>query len=129
MKKRIRKKKHLGEFEKYGILIKFDITENEIEDVTDFVNDFADAHDLYSWGGGYGRFSMQHVKDNYDVPTVVVEIIRAITNGMNDKPLFCLYSPDSLRVPEETLVEITSVFDNSTYKASIAPKQIRLWNL
>lgn len=129
MKKRIRKKKHIGEFDKFGIILTFDVSNDKIEEVIDFVNDFADAHGLYAWGGGYGSFSTQKVDDNYDIPTIVVDIMMAIVHRQEEKPVFCIYSPKSLRISKEDLAEVETTLGGSPYKMKIGPKQISLWHL
>lgn len=128
MKKRIRKKLHLGEFDRFGIIMTFDVQENMMDKVFQSVDDFADAHGLYVWGGGHGMFSMQHVKGSYNVPQTVVEIIKAIVHGENEKPLFCLYSPKSQRIPDDVVKEMLSTFASSPYKAKIGTRQISLWH-
>lgn len=129
MKKRLRKKKHLGEFDKFGIVLTFDVTEEKMQDVVELVETFADAHDLYSWGGGYGTISTQHVAGNYDVPQVVVTIIESIMFGRDEKPIFCFYSPKSQRIAKDVIDEMTATFVNSPYKAAIGVGQISLWHL
>lgn len=128
MKKRIRKKKHLCEFDKLGLIVSFDEPAEKIEEVIDFVCDFADAHGLYAWGGGYGHLSTQKVDGNYYVPQVVADIMMAIIYGEAEKPVFCFYSPKSLRVADEIIAELESALESTGYKMSIGSKQISLWH-
>lgn len=128
MKKRIRKKLHLREFEKFGLLISLNAKEEQMDEVIDRINDFADAHGLYSWGGGYGRFSMQHVKNSYVMPNTIVDIIRIIISGANEKPIFCIYSPKAQYVSDEEKKELESIFANDPDELQVAVKQINLWH-
>lgn len=73
---------------KFGILISFDAPEDKTEEIIDDVNKFTDAHGLFSWGGGYGWFSMQQVRGAYNVPKVVVDIVRLLISGEIKKPMF-----------------------------------------
>lgn len=129
MKKRIRKKHHLGEFDKFGIVLTFDVEEDKMNDLIDSVNDFADSHDLYAWGGGHGQISTQHVSDNYNVPHVVVTIIRSIMYGEVGESIFCFYSSKSQHIAKDVIDEMTATFMNSPYKAKIGVRQISLWHL
>lgn len=129
MKKRIRKKKHLKEFDKFGIVITFDVEESLMNELIDSVCSFADSHGLYAWGGGYGHISTQHVAGNYEVPQVVVTIIESIMYGEEEAPIFCLYSPKSQRIADDIIDEIEATFKNSSYNAKIGAKQISMWNL
>lgn len=129
MKKRLRKKKHLGEFDKFGIVIMFDVEESMMNELIDNVNNFADSHDLYAWGGGYGDISTQHVASNYDVPQVVVTIIESIMFGAGERPIFCLYSPSARRIAEDIINEMAATFKQSPYNAKIGVRQISLWHL
>lgn len=129
MKKRLRKKKHLGEFDKFGIVLTFDVEESMMDELIDSVNNFADSHDLYAWGGGYGDISTQHVVSNYDVPQVVDAIIESIMFGASERPIFCFYSPKSQCIAKDVIDEMTTTFVNSPYKARVGIKQISLWHL
>lgn len=129
MKKRIRKKKHLGEFEKYGILMTLNVNEEQIDEAIDFLDDFADSHKLYSWGGGFGRISTQHVKGSYELPDKVANILMGIMlTGEYEEPTFCIYSPKYQYVSEDVKKELETAFANSPYKVSIESEQVALWH-
>lgn len=129
MKKRIRKKKHLGEFDKFGIVVAFDVEEDKMDEIIDNVCNFADSHDLYVWGGGYRHISTQHVKANYNLPQVVVAIIESIMYGEDTSPIFCLYSPKSQRIAEDVIDEMAAIFKSLPYNAKIGARQISVWHL
>lgn len=128
MKKRIRKKKHLREFEKFGIIVTIDVAATESDEAIYIVNSFANAHGLYSWGGGFGRVSVQAVRKRYNVPNLVADLIFAIINEGVDKLVFCLYSPQQQNVPDTVKNELETMLASSPYKASISPKQVNLWH-
>lgn len=128
MKKRLRKKKHLGEFDKFGLIVSFDEPADKIEEIIDFVCDFADTHGLYAWGGGYGHISTQKVDGNYNIPQLTADIMMAIIYGEEEKPIFCIYSPQNLRVADELIAELESALNSTAYKTSIGSKQISLWH-
>lgn len=93
MNKRTRKKLHIAEFKHYGLIAKFDATEQEFDAVNDFIEDFCDKRKLYVWGGGYSRMTLQHTRKNYQVPNAVVAVIDAIASNAGVKPSYVIYDP------------------------------------
>lgn len=128
MKKRIRKKKHLGEFDKFGIAMTFDVTKDKMDELMECVNSFADTHGLYAWGGGHGFMSTQHVDDDYDIPQAIVDLTNSLFFGEDETPIFCLYSPKNLRIPEDVIEEMTTTFSNSPYNVKMGSRQVSLWH-
>lgn len=100
MNKRTRKKRHIGEFKHYGLLVKFDATEQEFDKVNEFIEDLCDKRKLYVWGGGFSNMSLQHTKRSYKVPNAAVNLIYAIAANVGTKPTYVVHDPKKRRIAD-----------------------------
>lgn len=105
MKKRIRKKRHVGEFKQYGnvFIIKTDGNEQTAEDILTKLEPLIENHSLTIAGGGAGRILIPSKKNNRYIPTIAALITTSIAQGLTptDEMMFCVYVKGAKEVPQE----------------------------
>ena len=128
MKKRIRKKRHLGEFKQLCnvITIETDGTEETAEAILDKFEPIIDKFSLTVAGGGAGRILIPSKKNNKYVPDVAALVITAIAQeGLTDQMMFCVYVKGVTAVPQAALDEIKETFGELNVKVG---KRIDVWH-
>lgn len=130
MKKRIRKKRHVGEFKQHGnvIIIKTDGNEQTAEDILTKLEPLIENHSLTIAGGGTGRILIPSKKNNKYIPTIAALITTSIAQGLTptDEMMFCVYVKGAKEVSQEALVAIKETFADEKYAIQIG-KSIDLW--
>ena len=115
MKKRIRKKRHAGEFKQYGnvFIIKTDGNEQTAEDILTKLEPLIENHSLIIAGGGAGRILIPSKKNNKYIPTIAALITTSIALGLTptDEMMFCVYVKGAKEVPQEALDAIKETFE------------------
>lgn len=128
MKKRIRKKRHIGEFKQFGnvIVIKTDGSEASAEAILEKFDPIIVKFSLTVAGGGTGRIILPSKKNNKEIPNVAALIVTAIAQeGLTDQMMLCVYVKSGAEVPQAALDEIKTTFGESNVKVG---KSIDLWH-
>lgn len=123
MKKRIRKKHHVGEFKQYGNVVIIN-THNEIETAEAVLNMFEPVIDEFSLtlaGGGTGRILIPSKKNNKYIPELAVAVIGAVVEETfpTDQMMFCVYVKGASEVPQEALDAIRKTFADEKFDVQI----------
>lgn len=130
MKKRIRKKRHIGEFKQYGnvIVIKTNFSEETAEEILMKFESIIDRFSLTVAGGGTGRIIIPSKKGNKYIPTLPSLIVTSIAKGELplDEMMLCIYVKSESCVPQEALEAIETTFDDKKYELQIS-KRMDLW--
>ena len=130
MKKRIRKKLHVGEFKQYGnvVVIKTDENEETAEEILMKLEAIIDSFSLTVAGGGTGRIIIPSRQGNKYIPTLPGLIVTSIANGELplDEMMFCIYIKSKSCVPQEALEAIKTTFGDKKYELQIG-KSMDLW--
>ncbi|MSS17404.1 50S ribosome-binding protein YggL [Sodaliphilus pleomorphus] len=130
MKKRIRKKLHIGEFKQYGnvIVIKTNFSEETAEEILMKFEAIIDSFSLTVAGGGTGRIIIPTRQGNKYIPTLPGLIVTSIAKGELplDEMMFCIYVKNESCVPQEALGAIKTTFADKKYALQIG-KSIDLW--
>lgn len=130
MKKRIRKKRHLGEFKQYGnvIIINTDGKEETAEALLEKFEPIIDKFSLSVAGGGTGRILIPSKKNNKYIPELAVAVVTAVVQEQQiDQMVFCIYVKDITEVPQEALNAIKETFEDEKYEIQIGRK-LDLWH-
>ena len=131
MKKRIRKKLHIGEFKKYGnvIVIKTNFSEETAEEILMKFEAIIDSFSLTVAGGGSGRIIIPSRQGNKYIPTLPGLIVTSIAKGELplDEMMFCIYAKSKSCVPQEALDAIKETFADESYSVKIG-KSLDLWH-
>ena len=131
MKKRIRKKLHLGEFEQYGnvIIVNTDGEEKTADDILNKLELVIDRYSLTVAGGGSGRLLIPSRKNNKYIPELAAIVVRSIVDEEFpiDQMMFCVYMKGSAQVPQEALDVIKDTFADKEYDVQIG-KSVDLWH-
>lgn len=128
MKKRIRKKLHIGEFKHYGnvIAIKTNGNEETAEAILNKLEPIIDEYSLTVAGGGTGRILMPSRKNNKYIPTLAATLVTAVAQEQPiDQMMFCVYVKGASEVPQAALDAIKDAFDEENVKVG---KSINLWH-
>lgn len=130
MKKRIRKKLHVGEFKQYGnvIIINTNGDEETAEDILMKLEHIIEDYSLTIAGGGTGRIIIPSKKGNKYIPTIAGLVVTSVAEGSvpMDEMMFCVYVKGAIEVPKETLETIKNTFADEKYKVQIG-NNIDLW--
>jgi|GEM_PF-2640314 len=128
MKRRLQKKKHMGEFARFAIVVSVKTNEYKGETICNIMNDVADRYQLHVWGGGDDRLLMPRMKHNARVPSLaeMLMLTRMVVNE-NDY-LFCLIPQKTMHVPEAVREELQKTFTEPNYRLTIGPKEIDAWH-
>ena len=130
MKKRIRKKRHIGEFKQYGnvIVIKTNFSEETAEEILMKFEAIIDSFSLTVAGGGTGRIIIPSRQGNKYIPTLPGLIVTSIAKGELplDEMMFCIYVKSKSCVPQEALEAIKTTFADKKYELQIG-KSMDLW--
>ncbi len=130
MKKRIRKKRHIGEFKQYGnvIVIKSNFSEEAAEEILMKFEVIIDSFSLTVAGGGSGRIIIPSRQGNKYIPTLPSLIVASIAKGELplDEMMFCIYVKSESCVPQEALDAIKTTFADKKYELQIG-KSMDLW--
>lgn len=130
MKKRIRKKRHLGEFKQYGnvIIINTDGKEETAEALLEKFEPIIDKFSLSVAGGGTGRILIPSKKNNKYIPELAVAVVTAVVQEQQiDQMVFCIYVKGATEVPQEALNAIKETFEDEKCEIQIGRK-LDLWH-
>ena len=130
MKKRIRKKLHVGEFKQYGnvIIIKTHGDEETAEDILMKFEPIIDDYSITVAGGGTGRIIIPSKKGNKYIPTIAGLIVTSVAEGSvpMDEMMFCVYVKRANEVPKDALETIKNTFADEKHEVQIG-NSIDLW--
>jgi len=130
MKKRIRKKLHVGEFKQTGnvIFINTDGDEQTAETVLEMLEPVIENHSLTVAGGGTGRIIVPSGRIK-QIPLLAGIVITTVAEESFDPDLmmFMVYVKGAPEVPQEALDAIKETFADEKYELQIGEK-MELWN-
>lgn len=131
MKKRIRKKLHVGEFKQCGNVIILN-TKGEVETAETILNKLQPIIDeflLTVAGGGTGRILIPSRKGNKYIPDLAGAVITAVVEESfpSDQMMFCVYKKHSTEVPRCALDALKQSFADEQYNLQIG-KSLDLWH-
>jgi len=132
MKKRIRKKRHVGEFRLCGnvIIIKTQGEENTAEAILEMLEPIIEKFSLNVAGGGTGRLLIPPKKGNKTIPDLAGTIVSLVVDESypSDQMMFCIYVKGASEVPQAALEAIKETFADEKYAIQIG-RSIDLWHL
>ena len=119
MKKRIRKKLHVGEFKQTGnvIFINTDGDEQTAETVLELFEPIIENHSLTLAGGGTGRIIIPPGRFCKQMPLL----------AGTDLMMILVYVKGASEVPQQALDAIKEAFADERYELQIS-KRMELWN-
>ncbi len=131
MKKRIRKKLHVGEFKQTGnvIFINTDGDEQTAETVLEMLEPVIENHSLTVAGGGTGRIIVPSGRIGKQIPLLAGIVVTTVAEESFDPDLmmFLVYVKGAPEVPQEALDAIKETFADEKYELQIGEK-MELWN-
>lgn len=131
MKKRIRKKLHVGEFKQTGnvIFINTDGDEQTAETVLEMFEPVIENHSLTVAGGGTGRIIIPQRKGNKHIPLLAGIVFTTVAEDSFDLDMmmFLVYVKGASEVPQEALDAIKETFADEKYELQIG-ERMELWN-
>jgi hypothetical protein len=133
MKKRLRKKRHKGEFAQYGISFFVEANENNVQEKLDIITEIADKNNVLFIGGGFGYFTMPSEKyGNMNIPKKIEDLIFfvALSDSPHHEGIIGYFTNPAQR---EIDVEIAKKVKTDLEKALQITLQIKLridlWNV
>ena len=131
MKKRIRKKRHVGEFKHYGNVIILN-TQGEEETAATIIGKLEPIIEKFSLnvaGGGTGRLLIPPKKGNKTIPDLAGTVVSIVVDESypSDQMMFLVYVKGASEVPQEALDAIKETFADEKYELKIG-KRMELWN-
>ena len=131
MKKRIRKKLHVGEFKQYGnvIILKTQGEEETAALILEKLEPVIEKFSLNVAGGGTGRLLIPPKKGNKTIPDLAGTIVSIVVDESypSDQMMFLVYVKGASEVPQEALDAIKETFADEKYELKIG-KRMELWN-
>ena len=131
MKKRIRKKRHVGEFKQYGnvIILKTQGEEETAALILEKLEPVIEKFSLNVAGGGMGRLLIPPKKGNKTIPDLAGTVVSIVVDESypSDQMMFLVYVKGASEVPQEALDAIKETFADEKYKLQIG-KRMELWN-
>ena len=131
MKKRIRKKLHVGEFKQTGnvIFINTDGDEQTAETVLELFEPIIENHSLTLAGGGTGRIIIPPGIFCKQMPLLAGIVVTTVAEESFDPDLLMIlvYVKGASEVPQQALDAIKEAFADERYELQIS-KRMELWN-
>ncbi len=131
MKKRIRKKLHVGEFKQYGnvIILKTQGEEETAALILEKLEPVIEKFSLNVAGGGTGRLLIPPKKGNKTIPDLAGTVVSIVVDESypSDQMMFLVYVKGASEVPQEALDAIKETFADEKYELKIG-KRMELWN-
>ena len=131
MKKRIRKKRHVGEFKHYGnvIILKTQGEEETAATILGKLEPIIAKFSLNVAGGGTGRLLIPPKKGNKTIPDLAGTVVSIVVDESypSDQMMFLVYVKGASEVPQEALDAIKETFADEKYELKIG-KRMELWN-
>jgi hypothetical protein len=131
MKKRIRKKRHVGEFKHYGnvIILKTQGEEETAATILEKLEPIIEKFSLNVAGGGTGRLLIPPKKGNKTIPDLAGTVVSIVVDESypSDQMMFCVYVKHTREVPQAALDAIKETFADEKYGVQIG-KSIDLWH-
>ncbi len=131
MKKRIRKKLHVGEFKQTGnvIFINTDGDEQTAETVLELFEPIIENHSLTLAGGGTGRIIIPPGIFCKQMPLLAGIVVTTVADESFDPDLMMIlvYVKGASEVPQQALDAIKEAFADERYELQIS-KRMELWN-
>ena len=131
MKKRIRKKLHVGEFKQTGnvIFINTDGDEQTAETVLELFEPIIENHSLTLAGGGTGRIIIPPGIFCKQMPLLAGIVVTTVPDESFDPDLMMIlvYVKGASEVPQQALDAIKEAFADERYELQIS-KRMELWN-
>ena len=131
MKKRIRKKHHVGEFKQFGNVIVIN-SRGQIETADEILSIFENIIDDFSLtvaGGGFGRILLPQRKNNKYIPKLAAQVVLDVV--MQKTPIeqmrFCVFVKGAKEVPQAALDAFKGTFADAKYDLHIS-ESIDIWN-
>ena len=130
MKKRIRKKLHVGEFKQTGnvIFINTDGDEQTAETVLELFEPIIENHSLTLAGGGTGRIIIPSGRFCKQMPLLAGIVVTHVADESFDPDLMMIlvYVKGASEVPQDALDAIRETFADEKYELQIS-KKMELW--
>lgn len=131
MKKRIRKKLHVGKFKQTGnvIFINTDGNEQTAETILEMLEPVIENHSLTVAGGGTGRIIVPSGIVGKQIPLLAGIVVTTVAEESFDPDLmmFLVYVKGASEVPQEALDAIKETFAGEKYELQIG-ERMELWN-
>ena len=131
MKKRIRKKLHVGEFKQTGnvIFINTDGDEQTAETILELFEPIIENHSLTLAGGGTGRIIIPPGIFCKQMPLLAGIVVTTVADESFDPDLMMIlvYVKGASEVPQQALDAIKEAFADERYELQIS-KRMELWN-
>lgn len=131
MKKRIRKKLHVGEFKQTGnvIFINTDGDEQTAETVLELFEPIIENHSLTLAGGDTGRIIIPPGIFCKQMPLLAGIVVTTVADESFDPDLMMIlvYVKGASEVPQQALDAIKEAFADERYELQIS-KRMELWN-
>lgn len=131
MKKRIRKKLHVGEFKQTGnvIFINTDGDEQTAETVLELFEPIIENHSLTLAGGGTGKIIIPPGIFCKQMPLLAGIVVTTVADESFDPDLMMIlvYVKGASEVPQQALDAIKEAFADERYELQIS-KRMELWN-
>ena len=131
MKKRIRKKLHVGEFKQTGnvIFINTDGDEQTAETVLELFEPIIENHSLTLAGGGTGIIIIPPGIFCKQMPLLAGIVVTTVADESFDPDLMMIlvYVKGASEVPQQALDAIKEAFADERYELQIS-KRMELWN-
>ncbi len=131
MKKRLRKRLHLKEFQEIGCALKVATTETDIQTTLDDIANLATDNDIQFIGGGLGYIILPHVEDkNSEVPdkaAFLVESLATIPDLFPDFVMGYLINAKGKKITENQKTAIRNYISTLTVESDVNYK-CDLWN-
>ena len=131
MKKRIRKKLHVGEFKQTGnvIFINTDGNEQTAETILEMLEPVIENHSLTVAGGGTWRIIVPSGIVGKQIPLLAGIVVTTVAEESFDPDLmmFLVYVKGASEVPQEALDAIKETFADEKYELQIG-ERMELWN-
>lgn len=132
MKKRIRKKRHVGEFKHYGnvIVLKTQGDEENAAVILEKLEPIIEKFSLNVAGGGTGRLIIPPRKGNKTIPDLAGTVVSLVVDESypSDQMMICIYVKGASEVPQAALEAIKETFADEKYAIQIG-RSIDLWHL
>lgn len=129
MKKRLRKKRHMGDFAEYGTLVKISVPHNNIEKMLNKFQYIVEKHRLSAWGGCNSIILTPKVSGNYVIPSMIEQFIISMMNVEDDGNLaFIVNSPNHNQDQAEFVDDIKQEFGEARYQLKVI-QHLNLWKL
>ena len=127
MKRRISKKRHLGDYAEYGTLVRIKVSDSNFEELLNQFEEVVDKYGLSAWGGGGNCLITPKVKGNYRIPTLIEKFIISLMNtDVSGSMAFVVHSPHKSVDQSSFIDNLNQVFGGAEHQLDVHT-HINLW--